>query len=104
MDLRAIDDALKLQADEPALERGPLRYDFIDDTHQVVERRCCAVALRLHHCGFGSRCQLRLQDTHWLHFSVLTLLHEYEAISTLSPMPGQAALRGERVAVPPGRH
>ena len=38
--------------------------------HQVVERRCCAGALRLHHCGFGSRCQLCSQDTHWLHFGV----------------------------------
>ena len=41
--------------------------------HQVVERQCCAGALRLQHCGFGSRCQLCSQDTHWLHFSVLTL-------------------------------
>ena len=30
-------------------------------------------------------------------------LHEYEAITTLSPMPGQAALLGRRVAAPPGR-
>ena len=42
--------------------------------HQVVERRCCAGALRLHHYGFGSRCQLCLQDTHWLHFSVFLTL------------------------------
>ena len=63
--------------------------------HQVGERRGCAGALRLDHHGFGSRCQLCSQDTHWLHFSVLDTLHEYEAITTLSSMPGQAALREE---------
>ena len=41
--------------------------------HQVVERRGCAGALRLDHCGFGSRCQLCSQDTLWLHFSVFFL-------------------------------
>ena len=61
--------------------------------HQVGERRGCAGALRLDHYAFGSRCQLCSQDTHWLHFSVFfNTLHECEAITTLSPMPGQAAL------------
>ena len=64
--------------------------------HQVVERLCCAGALRLHHCGFGCRCQLCLSDTHWLHFSVFVdALYNHEAMTTPSPLPGQAALRGE---------
>ena len=72
--------------------------------HQVVERRCCAGALRLQHCGFGSRCQLCSQDTHWLHFSVFVdALHNHEAITTPSPLTGRL-LCGRRVAAPPGRH
>ena len=63
--------------------------------HQVAERRGCAGALRLDHLGFGSRCQLCSKDTHWLHFGAFfDTLHEYEAIATLSQIPGQAALRG----------
>ena len=59
-------------------------------------RRCCAAALRRQHCGFGSHCQLCSQDTHWLHFSVFVdALHNHEAVTTPSPLPGQAALRGE---------
>ena len=65
--------------------------------HQVAERRGYAGALRLDHHGFGSLCQLCSQDTHWLHYfsAFLTTLHEYEAIKTFLPMPGQATLRGE---------
>ena len=94
--MRAIDDALKLQADEAAL-RLHRRH------HQVVERRCCAGALRLHHCGFGSRCQLCSQDTHWLYFSVLTLFTTTRLLRRFRRCPGRL-LCGERVAAPPGRH
>ena len=59
MDLRAIDDDSKLQADETALERAAtLRLHRRH--HQVVERRCCSGALRLHHCGFGRRFETHL--------------------------------------------
>ena len=69
--------------------------------HQVVERRCCAGALRLQHCGFGSRCQLCSQDTHWLHFSVLTLFTTTRLLRRFRRCPGRY---GGRVAAPPGRH
>ena len=71
--------------------------------HQVVERQCCAGALRLQHRGFGSRCQLCLQDTHWLHFSVLTLFTTTRPLRRFGRCPGRL-LCGERVAAPPGRH
>ena len=58
--------------------------------HLVVERRCCAGALRLHHCVFAVVSCVR--KLHWLH---IFLTQEYEAITTLSPIPGQAALRSE---------
>ena len=69
--------------------------------HQVVERRCCAGALRLHHCGFGCRCQLCLQDTHWLHFSVFCGRSSqprgfYDAFAT-----ARAGCSAGRVAAPP---
>ena len=63
--------------------------------HQVAARRGCAGVFRLDHYGFGSRYQLCSPETHRLHFSVFDTLHEYEVITTLSPMPGQAALRRE---------
>ena len=63
---------------------GPLQCDVIDDTIKLLNDD--AALLRLHHCGFGCRCQLCSQDTHWLHFSVFF---------SLSPIP-RAALREER--------
>ena len=70
--------------------------------HQTAERRRCAGPLRLQHCGFGSRCQLCSQDTHWLQFSVFVdALHNHEAITTLSP---GGLLFGRRMAAPPERH
>ena len=86
---------------------------------RVVERRRCAeggsmlrdkaapglgdVALRLELRRFGSRCPRYSQDTHY-HFCcgrVLIFCHNNEAITTLSPLRGQAALRGEEWLLPP---
>ena len=69
--------------------------------HQVVERLCCAGALRLHHCGFGSRCQL---CSHIGCISVfLTLFTNTKLLRRFRRCPGRL-LCGERVAPPPGRH
>ena len=98
MDLRAIDDALRLQTDEAVLKRAAtLRLHRRH--HQAVKRRCCAGALRLHHCGFGSRCQLCSQDIHWLHFSVLTLFTNSRLLRRFRQCPGRL-LCGGRVAAP----
>ena len=64
--------------------------------HQVLNGDAGSGALRLDHCGFGCRCELCSQDTHWLHFIVFVdALHNHKATTTPSPLPGQAALRGE---------
>ena len=72
--------------------------------HQVAERRACAGALRLDHYGFGSRCQLCSQDTHWLHFSVfLTLFTNTRLLRRFRRCPGRLALRGgEWLLLPKG--
>ena len=67
--------------------------------HHVVERRCCAGALRLQHC----RWQLCSQDTHWLHFSVLALFTTTRLLRRFRRCQGRL-LCGERVAVLAGRH
>ena len=47
-----------------------LQRNVIHDTIKLLTSNTRAEALRLDHCGFGCRCQLCSQDTHWLHFSV----------------------------------
>ena len=85
-----------------------LQRNVIHDTIKLLTGDAGSGALRLGHCGFGCRCQLCSQETHWLHFSVFVdALHNLEAVTTPSPLPGWAALRGESGCSPrkvcPGR-
>ena len=95
MDLRAIDDALKLQTDEAVLKRG--RYTA---TSSTTPSSCWTGRLRWSYSP-GSLWLLVavvscVRKTHIGCISLFSdTLHEYEAITTLSPMPGQAALREE---------
>ena len=69
-----------------------LRDEF-DDT--ALGLGGVALGLELRH--FGSRCHRYSQDTHHHYFCerVLMFCHSHEAITTPSPLPGQAALREE---------
>ena len=69
-----------------------LRDEFDDAALRLGD-----VALGLELRRFGSRCHRYLQDTHHHYFCERSLMfcHNHEAITTPSPLPGQAALRGK---------
>ena len=63
---------------------------------EVADRRGWARVLRLDFHGLGRRCHQYSQDTHChLLWFFSKFLQEHEGITTPSPLPGQAALRGE---------